>query len=281
MARPQIEDGHTKIANELLEAIVITYFSPAEHKVFWAIVRRTYGWNKKTDRISYSVLEQMTGLDRRHVGPALKRLIARNIIISNKAGERVVNEYGVQKDYSTWVTTPQSDTDLSNKTVTDISVRTDTDLSNSLTPIQATDDKSNLTPISAPSDTGLEKSDTGIGAKSDTDLSNHKRHKDITKDIIQKKEYGEFTNVFLSDDELLKLNERFGKPKIDDLIEQLSGYMKQSKANEKKYTDHYATLRNWAMRDNRTDKNNGGNNGQTGRDSKVRKVYTPSPNYND
>jgi hypothetical protein len=26
MARPQLEDGHTKIANELLEAIILTHF---------------------------------------------------------------------------------------------------------------------------------------------------------------------------------------------------------------------------------------------------------------
>lgn len=169
MADPQLENGHSDIANELLEAICRAYFSPAESKVFWSVVRKTYGWHKKSDRISYSQFEESTGLDRRHVGPALKRLISRNILTCTNAGERHMSEYGVQKDYDKWQLSPE--------TVT----KSDTDLSNKLTPISVTDGQLNLTPISVPSDTGLGKSDTDTGVRTDTDLRDNKRKKEIQK----------------------------------------------------------------------------------------------------
>lgn len=79
----------------------------------------------------------------------------------------------------------------------------------------------------------------------------------------KKESYGEFENVLLSDDEHQKLTEKLGKSKTDDLIEQLSGYMKQSPANAKKYKDHYATILNWSRRDDRKD------DGQLRQDSKA------------
>lgn len=74
--------------------------------------------------------------------------------------------------------------------------------------------------------------------------------------------YGEFGNVLLSEGEYKKLAERFGEEWTKHYIEQLSGYMQQSKKNEKKYTDHYATLRNWLLRDGKTDGTHQGNTGK-------------------
>ena len=162
MANPQLEDGRIEIANEIGEALSRTYFSPAESKVLWAILRKTYGWHKKIDKISYSQFEEATGLHSRHIGPALKRLIKRNIIFCSNYGERKTSEYGIQKDYDKWQLTPIQVTD---------SV---TDLSNKLTPIQVTDDKTNLLPITV-------KTTTGLSNKSVTDLSKHKSNNTYTK----------------------------------------------------------------------------------------------------
>lgn len=73
--------------------------------------------------------------------------------------------------------------------------------------------------------------------------------------------YGEFENVMLSEEERAKLNEKLGAAKSADLIEQLSGYMRQSPANTKKYKDHYATILNWARRDDRKPKQHVGADG--------------------
>lgn len=61
----------------------------------------------------------------------------------------------------------------------------------------------------------------------------------------EKKQFGEFGNVKLTDEEYEKLCSRFSKEETDKTIEDLSGYM-QSKG--KAYKDHYATLINWCKR---------------------------------
>lgn len=58
----------------------------------------------------------------------------------------------------------------------------------------------------------------------------------------QKKGFGEFKNVFLSQEEYLKLRKNF--PDADERIESLSAYMK---AKGKVYRDHYAELINWQL----------------------------------
>jgi len=187
MAKPQIEDGHSDIANELLEAIIKTHFSNAEHSIFWAIVRKTYGWHKKTDKISYSQFEEATGLNRRHVGPALKRLIYRNIIVCTNAGERITSEYGIQKDYEKWGLAPI--------TVT----KSDTDNSVNLAPIIVTEYINHLAPISVASDTVPGKTGTDNGNTSDTDNGTDKRkntkQKKLTKERDNKISFEEYKEI--------------------------------------------------------------------------------------
>jgi phage replication O-like protein O len=116
LANPQAENGHTDIANELAEALALTYLSATESRLLWVIARKTWGWKKKLDRISYSQFEQATGLDRRHIAPALKRLISRNIIMQTGNGQ--VLEYGIQKDYEKWQSVTQTGNAALRKNVT-------------------------------------------------------------------------------------------------------------------------------------------------------------------
>lgn len=69
----------------------------------------------------------------------------------------------------------------------------------------------------------------------------------IGKDRIgkDKNKYGEFENVFLTDEELSKLKEKFPRD-WKDRIENLSIYL-QSKG--KKYKSHYATILSWARKE--------------------------------
>jgi len=69
----------------------------------------------------------------------------------------------------------------------------------------------------------------------------------------KKKEYGEFSNVFLTDGEYEKLKTKFGNA-LPEKIENLSQGI-ESKGY--KYNSHYATILNW----DRRDKKQGGENG--------------------
>ena len=64
----------------------------------------------------------------------------------------------------------------------------------------------------------------------------------------KKKEYiGEFKNVGLTDNELTKLNERFGVDLTNRLIEKLSTYIQSSPQKAKKYKSHYSVLIGWVI----------------------------------
>lgn len=100
MAKPQAEDGHIDIANEIAEALCRINLSAYESRVLWALWRKTYGWHKKSDRISYTQWEELTGLGRWHIARTIKKLIGRNIITCR--GNKYNLEYSFQKDYEQW-----------------------------------------------------------------------------------------------------------------------------------------------------------------------------------
>lgn len=112
MANPQIEDGYTKIANELLEALARTCIGGSEAQIIYAIIRLTYGWNKKEDSISISRLEDLTGVSRRMVIYSLQNLESKKmVVIVRKRGRGLKNEINtisLQKKYSLWVVQEKS-----------------------------------------------------------------------------------------------------------------------------------------------------------------------------
>jgi len=133
MADPQIENGHTKIANELVEAFARHNLSAYESRLLWVVFRKTYGWNKKADRISYSQFEEATGIDRRHIGRGLNALKSKGILVCSGAGYAL--EYAIQKNYELWGLTPKE------------AIGIDTERGNDLTPKEAIAGTDNLTPI--------------------------------------------------------------------------------------------------------------------------------------
>ena len=98
---PQLEDGYTRIANELLEAISLYPFSGGEARVVLAILRSTYGYRgRKTVEISLAELAKRTNLSRRHVINILNNLRKSNVVIAAKEDNK--NTLGVNKIYTSW-----------------------------------------------------------------------------------------------------------------------------------------------------------------------------------
>ncbi len=98
---PQVEDGYTRIANELFDAILGARLSSHELNVMMAVIRKTYGYNKKQDDISASQLGALCGIERTHVTAALKKLEAKQMI--HKRIGTFGSVIGIQKDYSQWL----------------------------------------------------------------------------------------------------------------------------------------------------------------------------------
>lgn len=68
-----LDDGFTRIANELLEAVMLAGLSQHQLLVFMAVMRKTYGFNKKTDWVSNDQLSALTGLKRHSLLNSEKR----------------------------------------------------------------------------------------------------------------------------------------------------------------------------------------------------------------
>ncbi|EAO3502539.1 replication protein [Salmonella enterica] len=91
-----IDDGYTRFANELLEAIASADLTARQLKVMLAYARKTYGFNKKTDRIADEQIAQLTGLSRQNVNKAKKELISMNCLFMDG------NQIGVNSEVSAW-----------------------------------------------------------------------------------------------------------------------------------------------------------------------------------
>ena len=97
---PQLENGYTKIANEILDAL-IKYRIPGEQvQVLLYILRKTYGFNKTNDRISNSQFVSATGMKKGNVSRAVKNLVSKNIVI--KSDNKYIPTYRFNKNYKTW-----------------------------------------------------------------------------------------------------------------------------------------------------------------------------------
>ncbi|MDV5356508.1 replication protein [Enterobacter asburiae] len=91
-----LDDGYTRIANELLEAIASADLTARQLKLMLAYVRKTYGFNKKTDRIADEQIALLTGLSRQNVNKAKKELLSMNCLFMD--GYQI----GVNKEVSAW-----------------------------------------------------------------------------------------------------------------------------------------------------------------------------------
>lgn len=107
MASPQVENGHTKIANEILEQLMKIHLSPNQWQVLICIMRKTYGYHKKVDYIANCQIIESTGLCKAVVSRVLSALEKMNIIV------RYGKNIGFQKDWESWNKLAEQSTNVS------------------------------------------------------------------------------------------------------------------------------------------------------------------------
>ena len=96
MANPQLEDGYTQIANEILEGLMKTYLPANQWQVLLCVIRKTYGFKKKVDWIANCQIVEATGLVKSTVSRALRGLEQHGLIARH--GKSI----GFQKDWEQW-----------------------------------------------------------------------------------------------------------------------------------------------------------------------------------
>ncbi|MEQ9910961.1 replication protein [Pectobacterium polaris] len=96
-----LSNGYTKTANEIQKLKPRLRMSGREWQCFEAVIWLTYGWNKKQDRVTNTVIAELTGLSDTHVSDAIKALAERKIIFSQKQG--MMKLVGVNAEISAWI----------------------------------------------------------------------------------------------------------------------------------------------------------------------------------
>ncbi|MGS7361182.1 replication protein [Klebsiella pneumoniae] len=95
-----LDDGFTRIANELLEAVMHAGLSQHQLLVFMAVMRKTYGFNKKADWVSNEQISMLTGILPHKCSAAKSALVKRGILTQTG---RVI---GINKAVSEWSSLP-------------------------------------------------------------------------------------------------------------------------------------------------------------------------------
>jgi phage replication O-like protein O len=132
---PQLEDGYTRIANELLEDIAGFGFTQRQLSVLLAIIRKTYGYGKKKDDMSASQLGEVCNMARSHVTATLGQLAAMNVITKHPGRYGCV--VGIQKESGKWLGLPAKPLTAEHDEDADLPV--DTQQASSTSSVQCTD----------------------------------------------------------------------------------------------------------------------------------------------
>ena len=99
--RPQVEDGYTRIANELYQVVNNAHACPVtltQLRIIHGVIRRTYGFNKTMDAIADTQIAADTSIPRQKVNPAKHQLIAMKVLVLSEDGRRI----GINKRYDEW-----------------------------------------------------------------------------------------------------------------------------------------------------------------------------------
>lgn len=93
-----LDDGYTRTANALLEAVMLSGLTQHQLLIVMAVWRKTYGYNKKMDWIGNDQFAELTGMASTKCSTAKNELIRMGVL--TQAGRQV----GMNKNISEWKT---------------------------------------------------------------------------------------------------------------------------------------------------------------------------------
>lgn len=104
---PQRENGNRQIANDVYQALISGDFLGSEYKLIFAVISKTWGFNKSSDAISIKQFQEMTNLKKRTIQSILKKLKRQRVLYSAPSKVRAqtgspLNSFLFNKHYDTW-----------------------------------------------------------------------------------------------------------------------------------------------------------------------------------
>lgn len=98
-----MKDTYIKIPTEVQEKLISMRISGEATQCLHVIIRKTYGFHKKKDRISLSQFTKMTGINKPNVVRAISKLVSMCIIKKDNASVNSDSTYEIEEDTSKWV----------------------------------------------------------------------------------------------------------------------------------------------------------------------------------
>lgn len=186
MANPQKEDGNTGINNDVLMHLIGSGLNGTELAICLYILRKTWGYNKKSDEISLSQFADVIPATKPSICKAISNLQLVKIIKLVKKGKskKSSNEWQFCKDYDLWQLVKKAKLVKNRKSTS----------------------KENFT-----HNIKIQKKEKSIS-------------NDIPKKET-KHRYGEFSKVLLTDEERSKLITKIGEDETNSFIEKLDSYI--------------------------------------------------------
>jgi phage replication O-like protein O len=105
MSNPQIEQGYTRIANEILENIMKVSLNGTQFRIVMAVWRFTYGFQRKEHELSIGFIATAISASRSQVDRELTVLIERKILVAREQGAKRPRQIRFNKDYEHWIHT--------------------------------------------------------------------------------------------------------------------------------------------------------------------------------
>jgi phage replication O-like protein O len=114
MANPQKENGTTQIANEIMDALCRFRIPGEVRQIIDVIIRKTYGWNKKSDWVANSQIVEMTGMLKGNVSRGLSKAITNKLVIKSD------NKLKLNKNYEEWISFGKLSEVITNKKLSEV-----------------------------------------------------------------------------------------------------------------------------------------------------------------
>lgn len=109
MASPQVENGYTRIANELMEVIPLYKFNGTQFRILFVVLRYTYGFQRKSHELSLTFIADSTGMHKQQIKRELDILIKNKVLIEEEPPSfnkpRIIQ---FNKNYNEWLISRQS-----------------------------------------------------------------------------------------------------------------------------------------------------------------------------
>lgn len=102
MANPQLENGHTRIANEILEALIAANLSGQEMSAALFVIRKTYGFGKKEDYISLSQFQTALNISKTRASQIVNSLQLKKILTVKENINGLTKKYIFNKYLKEW-----------------------------------------------------------------------------------------------------------------------------------------------------------------------------------